>query len=56
MVCRRALVLEESLLFEGKELVVRDDDVVEDLDAKDFARLVQAAGEFDVVLTRGRVA
>lgn len=36
--------------------LVRDDDVVQDLYAQDFAGLVQAAGQFQVVLGRLRVS
>ena len=56
VVCHRALVLEETSLLEGEELGIGDDEMVQDLDAEDFAGLCQALGKLDVVLTRGRVA
>ena len=42
--------------FEGEELVVGDDEMVQDLDSQNLAGLVQAAGELDVVLARRGVA
>ena len=41
-----------ACFFEGEELGVGDDEVVEDLDAEDFAGVAEAFGELDVFAAR----
>ena len=48
--------LEKTCFFERAKSAVRDDDVIQHLDAQDFPGLEQAAGQFNVVLARRRIS